>query len=93
MEEQEKWLKSLEAKTQQFEAAFQSLSSTVLDSDLLKWFVDLGTNGTKALESITRFLTPLGSLTVGAGIFASFKNVGRPKMFGLKIVLNMPTVC
>lgn len=83
MQEQEKWLESLEAKTQQLEAAFQSLSSTVLDSDLLKWFVDLGTNGTKALESITKFLTPLGTLLTGAGIFASFKNVGRPKMFGL----------
>ncbi|MDE6642364.1 MAG: hypothetical protein K2K63_17780, partial [Acetatifactor sp.] len=26
-------------------------------------------------------------------LFAKFKNVGSPKMFGLKIVLNIPTVC
>ncbi|MDE5590116.1 MAG: hypothetical protein K2J60_13435 [Acetatifactor sp.] len=30
---------------------------------------------------------------LGTELFAMFKNVGSPKMFGLKIVLNIPTVC
>ncbi|MDE6742610.1 MAG: phage tail tape measure protein [Lachnospiraceae bacterium] len=93
MKEQEKWLESLAAKTQQFNAAFQSLSSTVFDSDLLKWFVDLGTSGVQALDQIINKLGLLQTIGLSAGLFAGFKNVGSPKMFGLKIVLNIPTVC
>lgn len=52
MQEQERWLGSLEAKIQQFEAAFESLSSTILNSDLLKWFVDFGTGTVSILEKI-----------------------------------------
>lgn len=86
MEAQERWLESLEAKTQQFEAAFQSLSNTILDPDLLKFFVDLGTGGVQALDSLIDKLGSLETLGLGAGIFAGLKNVGSPKMFGLKIV-------
>lgn len=76
MEEQERWLESLEAKTQKFEASFQSLSNTVLDSDLLKWFVDLGTSGVQALDSIIDKFGSLGTVGLGVGLFAGFKNVG-----------------
>lgn len=76
MEAQEKWLGSLEAKTQQFEAAFQSLSNTVLDSDMLKWFLDLGTGGVKALDALTDKLGSFATLsTIGGGI-AGAKNLG-----------------
>lgn len=76
MEAQEKWLESLEAKTQQFEAAFQSLSNTVLDSDMLKWFLDLGTGGVKALDALTDKLGSFATLsTIGGGI-AGAKNLG-----------------
>ena len=69
MEAQEKWLGSLEAKTQQFEAAFQSLSNTVLDSDMLKWFLDLGTGGVKALDALADKLGSFATLsTIGGGI-------------------------
>lgn len=30
---------------------------------------------------------------LGTELFAKIKNVGSPKMFGLKIILNIPTVC
>ncbi len=75
-EEQQKWLESLEAKTQQFEAAFQSLSATVLDSDLLKWFVDLGTDVVSVLDSIIDKHGLLATIVVGsgAGITAFVKN-------------------
>lgn len=75
MEAQEKWLGSLEAKTQQFEAAFQSLSNTVLDSDMLKWFLDLGTGGVKALDALADKLGTFGTIGAGAGLFGIYKNV------------------
>ena len=76
MQEQERWLESLEAKIQQFEAAFQSLSSTVLDSGLLKWFVDFGTDTVKVLDTVVDKLGSLGTIGLGAGLFTSIKNVG-----------------
>lgn len=60
-EEQERWMDSIEAKTQQFEASFQSLANTVLDSDLLKFFVDFGTGAVNAIEDI---VDALGALPV-----------------------------
>ena len=50
MQEQERWMESLEAKTAQFEAAFQKLSNTILNSNLVKFFVDLGTSGVGVLD-------------------------------------------
>lgn len=75
IQEQERWLESLEAKTQQFEAAFQSLSSTILDSSLLKWFVDFGTGVVKVLDTVIDKIGSLGTIGAGAGIFGIFKNV------------------
>lgn len=75
MQEQERWLESLEAKIQQFEAAFQSLSSTILDSGLLKWFVDFGTGTVKVLDTIVDKLGSLGTILTGVGIFGISKNV------------------
>ena len=54
----------------------EHLSSTVVESDLVKFFVDLGTTGVKAIDGIVNALTPLGTLALGGGIFAGFKNVG-----------------
>lgn len=79
MAEQEKWMQSLEAKTKQFESAFQSLSTTVLNSNLIKTFIDLGTIGVQSIEKITKLLTPLGTLTAGIGGYLGSKNIGRVK--------------
>lgn len=71
MKEQETYMSSLQAKTQQFEASFQSLSQTVLDSNFLKGFVDAGTDVINVLDwIIDKFgiLTPL-LLGVGTGKF------------------------
>ncbi len=76
MKEQETYLSSLEAKTQQFEASIQSLSNTLLDSDILKFFVDLGTDGVNAIESVVNALTPLGTVSVIGGGILGAKNVG-----------------
>ncbi|WP_024348486.1 phage tail tape measure protein [Lacrimispora indolis] len=60
--EQEKWMQSIEAKAGQFEAAFQSLSNTVIDSELVKFFVDLGTTGVKGLDSLASAIKYINSL-------------------------------
>lgn len=77
MQEQERWLESLEAKTQQFEAVFQKLSQTVLNSNLVKFFVDLGISGVSALDAIIDKLGSLGTIGLGAGLFAGVKNIGK----------------
>lgn len=69
MQEQEQMMETLKAKTQQFGAAFQSLSSTVLDSGLLKWFVDFGTGAVKTLDSVIDSFGSLGTIELGAGLF------------------------
>lgn len=74
MQEQERWLQSLEAKTAQFEAAFQSLSSTILDSGLLKWFVDFGTTSISSIEDTIKLLENIN--TFGGNIGSTFGNLG-----------------
>lgn len=61
-EEQARWMDSLEAKTMRLEGAFQALSQTALDSDLMKWFVDFGTSGIQAIDSIMQGFESLNSL-------------------------------
>lgn len=74
-EEQARWMQSMEAKTQQFEASFQSLSNTILDSDLLKGIVDFGTGFVSTLDTIIDKIGVLGTVSAGTGIFAFFKNL------------------
>lgn len=74
--EQEAWMESLEAKTQQFQAAWQSLSQTVLNTDFLKVAVDVGTALLNIFEGIVETLTIPGTLAAGGGIIAFFKNIG-----------------
>lgn len=76
MKEQETYLSSLEAKTAQFQAAFQSLSSTVLDSSIPKFFVDLGTGAVSALDLIIDKFGSLGTLATIGGGFLGAKNLG-----------------
>ena len=85
--EQQKWMESLEARIGTFRAAWQELSQVVMDSNFLKSIVDTGTG---LLEVLTKIATAIDDLhagpTVIAGIvaaFASFKNVGRDKLFSL----------
>ncbi len=76
LEAQERALDSIDAKTTQFEAAFQSLSSTVVDSELIKFFVDLGTTGVSALDSLINKIGVLPTLGAAIGGTLAFQNVG-----------------
>lgn len=83
MQEQERWLESLEAKIQQFQTAFQSLSQTTLDSNFLKGIVDAGTNTINILDSVIDRVDILPTLATGLSAVFSLKNFGRDKMFFL----------
>lgn len=82
-EENEKYIKSIQGRVENFERSVQQLSRTLLDSDLVKWFVDLGTTGVNAIDKIVDKLGPLVTIGLGAGLFAGFKNVGGWKNVSL----------
>lgn len=63
--ENRKYLDSINGKLAQFENAVEQLSTTLVDSDIVKFFVELGTSGVKAVDGIVGALTPLGTLFVG----------------------------
>lgn len=61
MEEQEIWLGSLEAKINQFKASFESLSSTVINEDLVGAIIDFGTNFVHTIDNVINSLGGLGN--------------------------------
>ena len=67
---------SLAASTTRFQSAFATLSNTVADSKLLQLFVDLGTIGVNAVDSLSNTISPLG---VAVGGLAAYFNRGRSK--------------
>ena len=79
MREQENYEKSIQYSLDRLSASAQEWSNTLVSSDVIKWFVDLA----NAAVELSTALTPLCTLALGGGIFAGFKNIGRPKMFGL----------
>lgn len=74
--EQEKWLKSTEAKQKQSEAAFQSFSNAILSSDLIKGYYDTKTGILGFLSNLTETLGALPVLAASAAAALSFKNIG-----------------
>lgn len=82
MREQEKYMKGIQYSLDKFEASFQSLSNTLINSNFLKGLVDSGTILISILEQITKHMGALGVIGAGVGLFAGMKNVGKPKMFG-----------
>ena len=72
MREQENYEKSIQYSLDRLSASVQEWSNTLVSSDVIKWFVDLA----NAAVELSTALTPLGTLALGGGIFAGFKNVG-----------------
>ena len=58
-------------------ASAQTFANHFLDSSLVKGIVDFGNTTINVIDKVTSALTPLGTLALGGGIFASFKNVGK----------------
>lgn len=73
--EQEKWMDSLEAKTKQFEAAWQELSVTIMDSDFLKGLVDSGTTLLSVLSKIIDNVGVLNTALIGLAAYKGIKSI------------------
>lgn len=77
MKEYERWMQSLEAKTNQFKAAYQNLSQTVLNSDFLKGAVDTGTNFLNVLTKIIDKIGILPTLLGAGGALFGITHIGK----------------
>lgn len=75
-EENEKYINSIQGKIENLESTIQKLSKTLIDSDLVKFFLDFGKVAVNAIDGIVNALTPFGTLSAGIGLFAGIKNVG-----------------
>ena len=94
--ENEAYLNSINGKIGQFQAAFQGLSTTVLDSGIVKYFIDMGTAIVSATQSVTEAVGGPGWLLGGAlGAFASYRDAGifsvidNPDTFSGKEITNI----
>lgn len=69
MQKFEAYEESLEGKTQRLSNAFQVLSDTVINSDLIGAFLVLGTLGAKGLDTLFNFIDPLTVAFAGLTAF------------------------
>lgn len=76
MEEHSRWLDSITAKTQQFKASFESLSTTAVDNPFIKGMVDVGTKVLNIIESIVEKLGTIPTILTGILTVKAFKNIG-----------------
>lgn len=71
------YLDSFTGKTASLQNQLDELSTSLVNSDLLEFFLNLGTAGTDALNGITDKLGSLGTLGALAGGYLGAKNLGR----------------
>lgn len=89
LRENEKILESIQGKLNQFEAAWESLSNTIIDSDFLKWLVDSGTSLLKILDGIIEKGGTISTLLgVGTGIGAFALQSSNVKLNGSPLSLS-----
>lgn len=75
--ENEAYMSGLEATVNRFKSAWEALSNSVVNSDLVKLVINLGTGALKALNSdlgvtIVQFALITGTLTGATSLFAKF---------------------
>lgn len=78
-EEFDKMSEGIEAHIQDLKQAFETLSNTIINSDLIKFVVDSGTTILKILNEITEKFGTLPTLLTGLAAFGGFKGVGKLK--------------
>lgn len=74
----DKWSESLQAHINDFQAAFESFSQTVIDSDFLKSLIDSGTTLLGVVETIIDKIGLLGTAMTAFGTIAAFRGKGFP---------------
>lgn len=77
MEKYGAYTDSLEGKLEGFKSTFESLSNTVLDSKLIKGFVDGGTSILSIFDKLTNSLGVMNTAALGLGIFQGKNNSGK----------------
>lgn len=90
--ENEKYLNSIQGKLDQFTNAVQTMWSNTLDDDIIKGFVELGTEIVKVidkLELIPSLLIAIGSSKGIAALFKSFKDSGITIQSVLKYINSL----
>lgn len=73
--EQDRWMESLEAKTNQLKASWEGLSETIMNSDFLKALVDGATKFLNITDKAVKNLGLLPSIIGGIGLTAFIKNL------------------
>ena len=78
--ENEKYLDSVAGRVAQLKSSLESLSTTVLDSELVKFFVTAADAAVRLLTVISdvafdNFFTTLSTLAIGGGAFTLFKDL------------------
>lgn len=79
--EQERWLDSIEAKLQQFQATWESLSVTMLDSDGIKVSIDLLTDLLQVVQFITEIIGSAGTIGAISGGILGAKGLGWTNVY------------
>ena len=77
IQEYNTYLEGIEAKTNQFKAAFEALSLTVINSDFLKGIIEFGTGAITVLDGIIEKLGGMGNalmLVASALVFLNLKS-------------------
>lgn len=74
-EELDTYLDSIEGKLQKFQATFQSFSSDLLDSDLIKFFIDIGTAALDAADNIVKMGDALPAVATALTGILSITNI------------------
>lgn len=90
-----KYMDSIQAKIAQFQVAFESLSKTVLSSDLLKNIVDIGTDFVGVIDDIVGAIGVLGTVGIpllGKTIYDFVKSAGRPKNRRVRLIVPAYTL-
>lgn len=82
--ENEKYLDSIAGKAAQFQAAFQGLSTTLIDSGFIKWVIDLGTGAVETTNYLTELVGVFPALTTAISGILTLSN----KDAGLFTLIN-----
>lgn len=85
-QEHQKWLESMEAKTNQLKAAWEGLSQAFMNDAGLKKAIDTGTGILSVFTDIVDTFGTIPTLATAVAAALSFKNIGRDKKPSLSIV-------
>lgn len=78
LEENEKYLDSIDGKMSQLKASFEALSESIINSDLIKWAVDSGTSILTVLDKIVNAIGALPALISTASVAMSALDIKSP---------------